>query len=194
VNIFWVDLETTGLKPIEGHILECAVIVTDPWLEPLAEFSFLVRPPRLEQVIENLSDYVYKMHETSGLLVDLLDPSQQGIEAHELSGVLTEIITSTGCSGLVANEPYRAPMGGYSVHFDRKWLEHFAPAATALLSHRNIDVSTITELAQRWFTTQHDPGNAAKHRALDDVRHSIERLKWYRSHLFNPHGRKARPQ
>jgi oligoribonuclease len=197
--ICWLDLETTGLVPESGEILEIAAILTDDELVEIDRFASLVRPPRGFE--SKMDDFVTKMHEASGLLaaLEVVENGQylssvcgeferwlrMAARGHALrSGVDVDAMSESDIRGTLK----KVPLGGNSIHFDRAWLRHHAPEIEALFLHRNVDCSTVNEMARRWTPDVHDarPGAGAKpaHRALADVRESIALARYYRGALF----------
>jgi oligoribonuclease len=197
--IAWIDLETTCLHPKRGSIVEIAIVLTDDGLNDVAVFESLVRPlsgPRGE-----MEPYVREMHEKSGLLAALA--TGDAPRCGEVERTVMEWVcwNATGAArpeiGSEKRKQLRTvPLGGNSVHFDRRWLQEHMDDLEELFSHRNIDISTVTELAKRWRPGIYGmrPGALdisgassveAVHRALADVRHSIETARYYRRDIFN---------
>lgn len=172
----WVDLEMTGLDPASCHIVEIATIVTDGALAIVAEGPNLV-VHQSDEVLATMSDFVRDLHTRSGLLerirtstVSLADAEAQTLaflRAHVDKGI--------------------APLCGNSVWKDKQFLERYMPAFCAELHYRLIDVSTIKELVRRWYPADFAaPKKKEIHRALDDIRESIEELSHYRAKVFVP--------
>lgn len=210
MSIVWCDLETTGLVPEQGSILEVACVITNDTFEEVAEpFVSLVKP-LWGQGYETMDAFVNEMHTKSGLLFEstslaLQDklPRRYEVETQLADYILYTLERSSPPDSFVkgdieayksyANKLLRStPLGGSSVHFDRRWLEVHMPATIRRLSHRHIDVSTLTELAQRLAPELHakrpglgpDGKPVPQHRALDDIRASITTLKFYIEHGF----------
>lgn len=174
--LVWLDLEMTGLDPRRHAILEIAVIVTDGQLARLEEGPDLViHQP--EAALQAMEDVVARMHATSGLT--------QAVRASEVSLAAAEQRTLEFVRSLVP-EPRTAPLAGNSVHADRAFLVTHMPALEAHLHYRNVDVSTLKELARRWRpdVLEAMPKKAGDHRALADIRESIDELRHYRTALF----------
>ena len=175
-RLFWVDLEMTGLDPETCSIVEIASIVTDSQLEIVAHGPELViHQP--ESVLDGMNDFVRGLHTKSGLL-DRIRASTTSLEdaaAQTLAFLADHVEKGT------------APLCGNSVWKDRQFLERYMPGVIGHLHYRVVDVSTIKELVRRWYPAEyHVPKKREVHRALDDIRESIEELKWYRGKVFVP--------
>ncbi len=174
--LVWIDLEMTGLDPETDRILELAVIVTDGSLEELHEGPQLVLradPTALERMIP----LVREMHTRSGLL----DAAQaSSVTAAQAEAVALQFVRAH------VPDPRSAPLAGNSVHADRAFLARYMPRLEAHLHYRNVDVSTVKELARRWnpAALEQAPDKAGSHRALDDLHESIAELRYYRQAFF----------
>lgn len=174
-NLVWIDLEMTGLNPEKDKILEIAVIVTDNQLNIVAEGPVIVIG-QTNETLEEMDKWCIKVHGKSGLLQKVVDSDVTELEAEEeVLDFLEEYCL-----------PGKSPLCGNSVWMDRFFLFHHMPELYKFLHYRTIDVSTIKELAKRW-----SPGNPAlefkkqnTHRALDDIRESIDELKHYKECFF----------
>ncbi len=171
-----MDLEMTGLEPERHVIVEIATVITDDDLTVLAVGPDLVIHATDEE-LSHMGDFVRTMHTSSGLLAS--------IEASTVSLTDAERLTK---EFLLANgvEPGSVPLSGNSIGTDRRFLQQYMPTLEKFFHYRNVDVSTIKELAQRWFpdTLTQRPDKATAHRALDDVMESIAELAFYRRTLF----------
>lgn len=175
-RLVWVDLEMTGLDPETCRIVEIATIITDSQLEVIAEGPcFIVRPEG--EALAQTSTFVRELHEKSGLWTRIQESTTTIDEARAATLAFLEEHTTRGASLLCGN----------SVWKDRAFLEREMPDVVKHLHYRMIDVSTIKELVRRWYPARyHTPKKKEVHRALDDIRESIEELRWYRSHVFVP--------
>lgn len=176
----WIDLEMTGLDPENDVIVEIAVIITDGSLEEAIEGPDLVLSAE-EASLENMAPVVREMHATSGLTEEIRHSSVSVAEAER--SVLEFVQTHLP-------EPGLAPLAGNSVHADRAFLRKHMPNLEAWFHYRNVDVSTIKELAHRWYpeALENAPEKGGGHRALADIRESIEELKYYREAVFKTDG------
>jgi oligoribonuclease len=171
-----MDLEMTGLEPKRHVIVEIATIVTDDDLQIIAEGPELVVHATEKQLSE-MDDYVTKMHTQSGLL-DQIRNSQTTLQ--EAGQLTLEFIKE-----YVPN-PQSVPLCGNSIGTDRRFLDAYLPEIENYLHYRSIDVSTLKELARRWQPTilKSLPHKKTSHRALDDIRESINELRHYHDHFF----------
>jgi len=173
-NLVWIDLETTGLSVARRVILEIASIVTDKDLKIIDEGPNLViyHP---DELLERIDPWCEQQHGPSGLL----DASR----ASNISLQEAEQQTLT----FIRRHTHRkmSPLCGNSILLDRRFLMRYMPELSAHLSHRNLDVSTVNELAARWFPgTLERLDKGVRHRAVDDIRSSIEELLFYRCQIF----------
>jgi oligoribonuclease len=178
--LVWMDLEMTGLDPAKDVIVEIATIVTDDQLEIVAEGpDLVVHQP--DDALAVMDPVVVEMHTASGLL-PAIEASTTTLE--EAGKVTLEFIAHH------VPEPRTVPLCGNSIGTDRRFLAIYLPAIEEHLHYRSVDVSTLKELARRWYPGALDavPRKATAHRALDDIRESITELRWYREHVFRPPG------
>lgn len=168
----------TGLEPERHVIVEIATIVTDDNLAIIAEGPDLVIHAPPEQ-LAHMGDFVTEMHTKSGLI--------KLIEASTITIAEAEAATLAFVRQHVA-ESRTVPLCGNSIGTDRRFLQDYMPTLEAYFHYRNVDVSTIKELARRWHpeVLEAMPEKESAHRALDDVRESIAELEYYRGALFLP--------
>ena len=173
-HLVWIDLEMTGLDPATNVILEVAALVTDRDLNVVGEgLDFVVH--RDEVVLAGMEEWSQRTHTASGL-VERIRASTVSIEEAERRTL--EFIRERV-------PPEVAPLCGNSIGHDRRFLRREMPSVDAYLSYRIVDVSSIKELVRRWYPDAlQAPPKRETHRALDDVRASIEELRWYREHIF----------
>ncbi len=173
----WIDCEMTGLSLEEDALIEVAALVTDDELNVLGEgVDVVIRPS--EAALAQMGDFVRNMHTSSKLLDEL--PS--GLTMEEAQEQVLAYIKEW------VPEPGKAPLGGNSVGTDRTFLVRDMPELVAHLHYRVIDVSTIKELSRRWFPRAYfqAPPKTGNHRALGDIRDSIDELRYYRRAVFAP--------
>lgn len=174
----WMDLEMTGLEPSRHVIVEIATIITDDELNVIAEGPDLVIQATEAELAE-MDEVVVAMHTRSGLLDEIRASTVTLQEAKDATlAFIKEHIT----------EPSTIPLCGNSIGTDRRFLARWMPEIEDYLHYRSVDVSTIKELGRRWYpaTLKSAPRKASGHRALDDIRSSIEELRFYRGAFFLP--------
>lgn len=173
----WVDLETTGLDPVIDHILEVGIEITDDDLNFVERYALQVKAPPLALLA--MDQWCKTTHTDNGLL------STMGM-AWSLKAAEDKLIETMDT---FFAEPPKPPICGSSVHFDRAFLTAHMPRFMARFSHRNIDCSSVKELAARW--SPHLDGHIdrptamAQHRALPDLADTIAEAKFYKDHIFN---------
>ncbi len=176
-RIVWIDCEMTGLDLVADALVEVAVLVTDSDLTVLGEgVDIVIRPPAA--AVEQMHDVVREMHTTSGLLEALDD----GVTLEQAQATVLEYVRE------FAPEARKAPLAGNSVATDRGFLARDMPELEGHLHYRIIDVSSIKELARRWYPRVYfaSPTKTGGHRALADIQESIAELRYYREALFVP--------
>lgn len=173
-NLVWIDLEMTGLEPDVDVILEMATIVTDSNLNVLAEGpSFAIKTPN--DVLDNMSAWCVEQHGKSGLTQRCRDSDTDLDAAVAQTIAFLSQYVSAG----------KSPMCGNSIGQDRRFLVKYAPKLETFFHYRNLDVSTVKELAKRWNPQVTKLVNkSSSHLALDDIRDSIAELMVYRTHFF----------
>ncbi|GAB3678334.1 oligoribonuclease [Angustibacter aerolatus] len=176
-RIVWIDCEMTGLDLQRDALVEVAVLVTDSELNVLGEgLDVVIAPP--PETLETMPDVVRQMHTTSGLLDELAD----GMTLAEATTAVLDYV-----KGYVP-DARKAPLAGNSIGTDRGFLARDMPELDDHLHYRVIDVSSVKELARRWFPRAyfHAPKKAGGHRALADIQESIDELRYYRAAVFVP--------
>jgi oligoribonuclease len=176
-KIVWIDCEMTGLSLEHDALIEVAVLVTDAELNILGDgVDVVIKPPAA--ALEQMGDFVRTMHTSSGLITEL----DAGLAMADAQKVVMDYIRS------YAPEPNKALLAGNSVGTDKNFLARDMPEVTDHLHYRILDVSTIKELARRWYPRAffQAPAKTGNHRALGDIRDSIEELKYYRATVMVP--------
>lgn len=173
-NLVWLDCEMSGLDPEKERLLEIAVVVTGPGLEPRIEGP------------------VFAIHQSDAVL-DAMDAWNKG--THGRSGLIDKVRASTITEADAEQQLIeflsryvpkgKVPMCGNSIGQDRRFLVKYMPRLEAFFHYRNVDVSTLKELARRWKPAAYDSfKKAQRHTALADVHESIDELQHYRQHLL----------
>lgn len=171
--LVWIDLEMSGLDPESCAILEAAVIVTDGYLNELDEgLHAVVHQP--DTVLDTMDEWCTRQHGQSGLTEAVRASTVNVTQAEER--ILAYLRRFT--------RPGESPLCGNSVGHDRRFLVRYMPSLAEFLHYRVVDVSTIKELARRWYPALIFPAKGDRHRALDDVRDSIAELRFYRENVF----------
>jgi oligoribonuclease len=173
----WIDLEMTGLDPEENVIVEIATLITDDELEIIAEGPNLVIHAS-DAELGKMDPFVLDMHTKSGLLPEIKASTIKIKEAGDLTlSFLKEHI----------QEEKTVPLCGNSIGTDRRFLAEYLPEIENFLHYRSVDVSSVKELAKRWFPEKlvDAPKKNGGHRAMEDIKASVEELKFYRSKLFS---------
>ena len=177
-RIVWIDCEMTGLDLTKDALVEVACIVTEADLTELDEgFQVVIRPADLA-VLDNMVEVVKKMHTESGLIHEI----PTGVSLAEAEEQLITYIKSH------IPEPRKSPLAGSSVYVDRGFLIRDMPKVDAHLHYRLLDVSSVKEIARRWYPRVYfgTPAKVGNHRALSDIKESIEELRFYRELIFQP--------
>ena len=173
-NLIWIDLEMTGLDTINDHIIEIATVVTDANLNVLAEGPVLaIHQP--DEVLAAMDEWNTRQHGQSGLTKRVQDTCITAEEAERLTLEFLDKHVAKGAS----------PMCGNSICQDRRFMAREMPALEAYFYYRNLDVSSVKELARRWRPDlSAGLKKSATHLALDDIYDSIAELSYYREHFL----------
>lgn len=173
-RLIWIDLEMTGLDPEQHHVIEIATIVTDAELNELAQGP-VIAISQPQQYLDRMDEWNVKTHTGSGL-VERIKLSEY-TEQHAVQATIAFLQEWV--------DPNTSPMCGNSICQDRRFLAKHMPELEAYFHYRNLDVSSIKELAKRWHP---DVLNSFKkkgtHEALEDIRESIAELRHYREHFL----------
>src|SRR5215469_1904527 len=176
-RLVWIDCEMTGLDLTRDALIEIACLVTDSELVVLDEgLDLIIKPPA--EAIDQMEDVVREMHTTSGLLSELAS----GITLAEAQDQVMAYIRR------YVAEPRRVPLAGNSIATDRAFIARDMPDLDAFLHYRMVDVSSIKELARRWYPRTYfaSPPKRGWYRALADITESIQELRYYRETVFVP--------
>jgi oligoribonuclease len=176
-QLVWIDCEMTGLDLASDALVEIACIVTDGQLVALDDgVDLVIKPPA--EALDHMPEVVREMHTASGLLGELAS----GITLAEAQEQVLAYVRSH------VPEPKRAPLCGNSIATDRMFIARDMPELDAFLHYRMVDVSSIKELAKRWYPRAYfaSPLKHGGHRALADIRESIRELQYYREAIFVP--------
>jgi oligoribonuclease len=176
-RLVWIDCEMTGLDIEHDALIEVACLVTDAELNLLdAGVDVIIKPPA--EALDQMKDVVRDMHTTSGLLADL----PGGVSLAEASEIVLSYVQQH------VAEPRKVPLCGNSIATDRWFIARDMPELDAYLHYRMIDVSSIKELARRWYPRAYfaSPSKHGGHRALADITESVQELRYYREAVFVP--------
>jgi oligoribonuclease len=176
-RLVWIDCEMTGLDLERDALIEIACLVTDGALETLGEgLDLVIKPP--PEALDQMEDVVREMHTSSGLLAELA----AGVTLAEAQDQVLSYVRK------YISEPRRVPLAGNSIATDRVFIARDMPELDAFLHYRMVDVSSIKELARRWYPRAYfaSPPKRGGHRALADITESIQELRYYRETVFVP--------
>lgn len=176
-ELVWIDCEMTGLDLANDALIELAVLVTDAELNVLGEGVDILIKPTDEQ-LASMGDFVRNMHTKSGLLDQLASGTTMADAEAQALEYIREFVP-------VAR---KAPMAGNTIGTDRAFLARDMSELEQWVHYRNVDVSSIKELARRWYpkVLYQAPAKSGNHRALADIQESIEELRYFRDALFVP--------
>jgi oligoribonuclease len=176
-RLVWIDCEMTGLDLKRDALIEIACMVTDGSLDVLDEgIDLVIKPP--PEALDQMEDVVREMHTASGLLNELAAGVTLAEAQEQVLGYVRKHIS----------EPRRVPLAGNSIATDRVFIARDMPELDAFLHYRMVDVSSIKELARRWYPRAYfaSPPKRGGHRALADITESIQELRYYRDTVFVP--------
>lgn len=170
--LIWIDLEMTGLNPAQDRILELATLVTDNQLNIIAEGpTFTIH--QSDALLNGMDEWNTKHHNQSGLVERVKNSTVNEAQAEKATIAFLSPYLKVG----------ESPLCGNSIHQDRVFLTRYMPKLEKFCHYRNLDVSTVKELARRWKPELTFKKKSA-HRALDDIKESIAELKFYKEHFF----------
>lgn len=173
-TLLWLDLEMTGLSPEIDTILQCAALVTDNQLNPMSDgVEHVIHHSR--DALMHMNNYVRAMHTKSGLL----ERVQNAYDAMDEVEDKLIVFFNHHC------EPQKTLLCGNSIWVDRMFLKKYMPRFEALFHYRMIDVSTIKELAHRWYPEIQDFKKVKNHTALEDLQESVAELVYYKKRIFS---------
>ena len=176
-RLVWIDCEMTGLDIERDALIEIACVVTDGELNLLdGGIDLIIKPP--VEAVDQMSDVVRDMHTKSGLLIDLSGGMALGEAADAVLAYVKHHVS----------EPRKVPLCGNSIATDRWFIARDMPELDAWLHYRMIDVSSVKELARRWYPRAYfaSPSKRGGHRALADITESVQELRYYREAVFVP--------
>ncbi|AMM20376.1 oligoribonuclease [Frondihabitans sp. PAMC 28766] len=174
-RLVWIDCEMTGLDLGIDELVEVAVVITDFDLEPVHPgFDIVIKPD--QTALDNMGEFVTQMHTSSGLITEIPNGVSLAEAEFEVLNYIIEYVPDAGV----------APIAGNTIGTDRTFLAKYMPRVDGHLHYRSVDVSSIKELARRWFPRVYfnAPAKNGGHRALADILESIRELEYYRKAGF----------
>ena len=172
-NLIWIDLEMTGLDTDNDYIIEVATIITDTQLNILAEGP-IIAVYRDEEILLAMDEWNTRQHNQSGLVKRVLESPYSAADAESLTLEFIKKFVPEGVS----------PMCGNSICQDRRFLHRLMPRLEQYFYYRSLDVSSIKEVVGRWYPENTTFEKNSAHLAMEDIRDSINELKFYREHFF----------
>lgn len=172
-NLIWIDLEMTGLDTDNDLIIEIATIVTDPQLNILEEGPVMAIF-QTDEVLGQMDEWNTRQHNQSGLVERIKNSPYDAAEAESLTLAFLKKFVAKG----------KSPMCGNSICQDRRFMHRLMPKLETYFHYRNLDVSSIKEITNRWAPNAEEFNKQGSHLAMDDIRDSINELQFYREHIF----------
>ena len=172
-NLIWIDLEMTGLDTDNDYIIEVATIVTDSELNILAEGP-VIAVHQAEETLGAMDEWNTHQHNKSGLVKRVLESPYSATDAESTTLEFLKKFVAAGVS----------PMCGNSICQDRRFLHRLMPQLEQYFHYRNLDVSSVKEMVTRWYPDKLKFDKRSEHLAMQDIRDSIDELKFYREHFF----------
>ena len=171
-NLIWIDLEMTGLDPDKEKIIEIATLITDSNLNVISEGpNLIISQPK--EVLDEMDDWNQNQHGSTGLIDEVMKS--------DITEQVAEIETLEFVSKYVGEKA--SPMCGNTVSHDRRFLSKYMPRLEAYFNYRHIDVSSFKEVAVRWMNEAQTYEKKGSHRALGDIKESVEELRFYKKLL-----------
>ena len=174
-NLIWIDLEMTGLDTDNDLIIEIATIITDSQLEIIAEGP-VIAVHQSQDVMNAMDEWNTRQHTQSGLVKRVLESQHSVEDAQSETLAFVQKFVPEGLS----------PMCGNSICQDRRFMHRLMPRLEQYFHYRNFDVSTVKEAVKRWYSGGVEFQKNSSHLAMDDIRDSINEMRFYRQHYFIP--------